>query len=71
MQTDLDLGDDTEVDRSHLMSVLDGVNRRYGRGTVMLASSGLNSGQRTWGMKQERRTPHYTTKWEDMAVARA
>ena len=26
---------------------------------------------RVWSMKQERRTPGYTTWWEDMPVARA
>ncbi|WP_353847712.1 DUF4113 domain-containing protein [Acidovorax sp.] len=49
---------------------LDGLNRRYGRGTVLLGSTGLEGDRRRWSMKQERRTPQYTTRWEDMPVVR-
>ncbi|MGS5087103.1 DUF4113 domain-containing protein [Hydrogenophaga sp. A37] len=52
------------------MGALDGLNRRYGRGTVLLGSTGLQGDQRRWSMKQERRTPQYTTRWEDMPVVR-
>lgn len=58
-------------ERSRLMATLDGLNQRYGRGTVLLASAGLGGAQRTWSMKQERRTLGYTTCWNDLAVARA
>ena len=34
------------------------------------ATGGTNKGK-GWGMKQERRTPQYTTRWEDVPVARA
>jgi DNA polymerase V len=54
-----------------LMSTIDGLNDRYGRGTVQLASAGLSGDRRAWSMKQERRTPRYTTKWEEMPVVRA
>ena len=57
-------------DRSHLMQVLDGVNRRYGRGTVQLASAGLEGNGRSWAMRQDRRTPGYTTEWDGLAVVR-
>jgi DNA polymerase V len=57
--------------RSHLMSTLDELNLRYGRGTVVMASAGLAGERRVWSMKQERRTPGYTTCWADMPVARA
>ena len=63
--------DGLSVDRSRLMSVLDGLNQRYGRGTVLIASAGLDGKRRAWSMKQERRTPGYTTCWDDLAVARA
>ena len=59
------------TDRSTLMQVLDGVNRRYGRGTVQLASAGLVGNGRSWAMRQERRTPGYTTEWDGLAVVRA
>jgi DNA polymerase V len=58
-------------DKGRLMGALDGLNRRYGRGTVLLASTGLKGERRRWSMKQERRTPQYTTRWEDMPVVRA
>lgn len=58
-------------DRQKLMQVLDGVNRRYGRGTVQLASAGLKGNDRLWSMRQERMTPGYTTRWTDLALVRA
>lgn len=70
-QGELDLEADDTKDRSQLMSALDGINDRYGRGTVLMASAGLAGDKRVWTMKQERRTPGYTTRWEDMPVARA
>ncbi|WP_372660098.1 DUF4113 domain-containing protein, partial [Hydrogenophaga sp.] len=57
-------------DKGRLMGALDGLNRRYGRGTVLLGSTGLEGDRRRWSMKQERRTPQYTTRWEDMPVVR-
>jgi DNA polymerase V len=72
-QIELDLRDDVEQDegRGRLMTALDGLNQRYGRGTVLMASAGLAEERRAWSMKQEHRTPGYTTCWEDMPVARA
>lgn len=70
-QGELDLEGDDIKDRGKLMATLDGLNQRYGRGTVLTASAGLAGDKRAWSMKQERRTPQYTTRWEDMPVARA
>ena len=61
----------TSGSRPNLMAALDSLNARYGRGTLKLASAGLGSAPRNWTMKQERRTPAYTTRWEDMPVVRA
>jgi DNA polymerase V len=55
--------------RSGLMSALDQINQQYGRGTVRLGSARIGQAPRNWGMKQERRTPRYTTVWEEMVVA--
>ena len=71
LQAELDLAGDEERDRGKLMSTLDGLNQRYGKGSVHMASAGLDGDKRAWSMKQERRTPGYTTCWEDMPVARA
>ena len=70
-QQEFDFEDDEVPDRSALMATLDGINRKYGRGTVLMASAGLAGDARAWSVKQERRTPAYTTCWEDMPVARA
>ena len=70
-QTELALEPEEDRDKGRLMGALDGLNRRYGRGTVLLGSTGLQGDKRRWSMKQERRTPQYTTRWEDMPVVRA
>lgn len=57
--------------RGHLMSTLDRVNNRYGRGTLLLASAGLKGPRRDWEMTQNLLTPRYTTSWLDLPVARA
>ena len=54
-----------------LMAALDRLNDRYGRGTVQLASAGLGAEARKWTMKQQWRTPRYTTRWDELPVARA
>ena len=70
-QRELDLEDDDEMDRGQLMDALDAINQRYGKGTMKMASAGLAGDRRVWSMKQERRTPGYTTCVADMPVARA
>lgn len=70
-QGELALEDDAVQNTSGLMTALDGLNQRFGRGTVQMASAGLAGERRTWSMKQERRTPGYTTCWADMLVVRA
>jgi len=70
-QGELALECDDEPDRGRLMTTLDGLNLRYGRGTVFMASAGLAGDKRAWAMRQERRTPGYTTCWADMPVVRA
>ena len=71
LQGELDLEEQDQRDRTRLMVTLDTLNGRYGKGTVHSASTGGTNEGKSWGMKQERRTPQYTTRWEDMPVARA
>jgi DNA polymerase V len=54
--------------RARLMAAMDRVNRRTGRGTLHLASAGIRN---AWAMKRERMTPAYTTRWDELPVARA
>lgn len=54
------------VDRekhSKLMTALDGINHKYGRTSLHL---GNISGKNKWGMKQEKLSPCYTTRWSDI-----
>ena len=67
-QKELDLEPEPEA-RGELMATLDKLNDRFGRGTVLVASAGLEGKKRSWAMRQELLTPQYTTKWEDLPVA--
>ena len=71
LQAELDLQRDDSPDRRRLMTTLDDLNQRYGRGTVFVASAGLDGDRRAWTMKQARCTPGYTTSWADIPVVRA
>jgi DNA polymerase V len=75
MQQELDLGGhDLETDRrrQRLMQALDAVNDRWGKGTLRLGSTSLNSCRvaepqlGSWEMRQERRSPRYTTRWGEV-----
>jgi DNA polymerase V len=57
--------------QERLMSAMDLLNERFGRSTVHVASTGLDRSVKQWAMKQERRTPAYTTRWEEVALVRA
>lgn len=70
-QTELELASDEGRDRTRLMVAMDTLNARFGKGTLQVAATGLDGPLRVWGMKQGRRTPQYTTKWEDVPTARA
>lgn len=70
-QGELDLEGDHANERSQLMGTLDRLNDRYGRGTLKIASEGMAGDQRAWAMRQQLRTPHYTTRWADAPVAKA
>lgn len=54
--------------RARLMAAMDRVNRREGKGTLHLASAGIRN---AWAMKRKMMTPAYTTRWEELPVARA
>jgi DNA polymerase V len=69
-QHELDL-DVPPEDRGSLMTALDRLNRRYGRGTVVVGSAGTSRPHRRWMMKQELKTPNYTTDWNELPVVRA
>ena len=49
-----------QATRTKLMEALDGLNHRFGRGTVKVSTQGA---YKEWQMKQERKSPSYTTDW--------
>ncbi len=49
--------------RARVMAVMDRVNAEFGRGTLRLASEGLRRG---WAMRQEQRSPRWTTHWDEI-----
>jgi DNA polymerase V len=71
-QLELGLEDDEpDRDRDRLMQALDVINDRWGKGTMKMATAKVDRAPNNWGMKQERRTPAYTTDWDSMPVVRA
>lgn len=70
-QGELDLAPEVTPDRSKLMTAMDALNLRYGRGAVILASAGTGTMPKNWAMKQERRTPRYTTRIGEIPVGKA
>ena len=75
-ELDLFADDDQKApakDRSVLMDAMDVLNRRFGRDSVRIGSSALASHSaevRSWATRQERRSPRYTTRWEEMPVVK-
>jgi len=49
--------------RQRLMTTLDGLNRRYGRGTVSYARAVSRQG---WGLRSEHRSARYTTSFDEL-----
>ena len=47
------------------MRTMDQLNTLYGRKTLFFASEGL---RKAWGMKQEKMTQAYTTKWDELPM---
>jgi DNA polymerase V len=60
-----DLLDAPLASNEKLMLALDSLNARYGRGAVKVSTQGAYTG---WQMKQERKSPNYTTSWEDVPL---
>jgi DNA polymerase V len=60
----LDLPPEQRQRRRALMDVLDLVNRRHGRHALRLALAAAP--ERPWHMRQHRRSPRYTTNWDDL-----
>uniref|UniRef100_I2Q1C4 Nucleotidyltransferase/DNA polymerase involved in DNA repair n=1 Tax=Desulfovibrio sp. U5L TaxID=596152 RepID=I2Q1C4_9BACT len=64
----LDSAPEPDPRGERLMAALDKANARWGRDTVRLAACGI---KQEWKMRQARRSPRYTTAWEEIPTARA
>jgi DNA polymerase V len=53
--------------QDRVMQMLDAVNNRYGKGTLHSAAEGI---QKRWYMRQQYRSPAYTTRWSDLPTIR-
>jgi len=62
------LFDQHDRERSQkLMAAIDAINREWGSGTIRYGAVGLRP---AWIMRCTRRSPRYTTRWEELAVVR-
>ncbi|MBQ9405317.1 MAG: Y-family DNA polymerase [Desulfovibrio sp.] len=66
-QTSLLPSPETDPKRRELMTALDKINAKHGRDTVRFAAEGLQG--QVWKMKQNKRSPRYTTEWEELPTA--
>ena len=60
-----DLLEPETTSNSRLMEALDKLNQRYGRATVRVSTQGAF---KEWQMLQERKSPNYTTDWDEIPV---
>lgn len=65
VQTDLFSQGQVSLKSDELMAAVDKINRKMGKGSVKLASEGF---RKPWKMKQDSKSPSYTTKWEDVPI---
>lgn len=49
-----------------MMSVMDTINRKMGKGTLTIAASGI---RQRWSMRRESKSPNYTTEWDELPEA--
>lgn len=53
--------------KERLMNVMDGLNKRYGNGTLFNAAQGIEP---RWKMRRELKSPNFTTKLADIPIVR-
>lgn len=63
IQTDLFSNMQPDSKSERLMHVMDLINRKMGKETIKVASEGF---KRPWKMKQENKSPSYTTNWDEL-----
>ena len=66
VQTDLFSQKQQTPKASNLMATMDSINRKMGKESIKLASEGF---KRPWKMRQENKSPSYTTNWHYLIKA--
>lgn len=61
----VDLLETAPAGNQRLMQALDTLNKRYGRGAVKISTQGA---YKDWQMRQERKSPSYSTRWDEVPV---
>src|SRR5690606_10456501 len=70
-QAELDLHQPPAQRWNALMQTVDQLNDRYGARTLQWAVEGPAREARHWHMRQQHKTPAYTTSWAELPQARA
>lgn len=63
VQIDMFTKTETSVKSTELMKAMDSINRKMGKDSIKLACEGF---RKPWKMKQENKSPAYTTNWGEM-----
>jgi DNA polymerase V len=66
-QHDLFLDAEIQEKSVQLMRTLDEINGRFGRDSLICASSGF---ERSWAMRCSNRSPAYTTRWNELPISK-
>jgi DNA polymerase V len=66
-QIDMFTKTETSLKSDALMKAMDSINRKMGKESIKLASEGF---KRPWKMRQENKSPSYTTDWEQVVSVR-
>ncbi len=57
-----------DAKRQQLANIYDHLNARYGKRTLFYGAMGVNS---RWKMRNDKCSPHYTTCWDELPIAKA
>ncbi|MBU6468687.1 MAG: Y-family DNA polymerase [Betaproteobacteria bacterium] len=59
----------SSIHSEQLMNAIDSLNQRFGGHTLAFGSGALKYLTRPWDVRLEKRSPRYTTQWEELAEA--
>jgi DNA polymerase V len=53
----------SDTKKTKVMQVVDNINRTLGKNSIQIATEGF---KQAWGMRQNKKTPRYTTRWDEI-----